>query len=46
MVLTGGATNVCDDSMPEEFEDSAESVLVVLESTDCLVMPEGFGVDL
>ncbi|KAH8999778.1 hypothetical protein EDB92DRAFT_1812895 [Lactarius akahatsu] len=35
-VLTGGATSVCDDSMPEEFEDNAESVLDMLESTDCI----------
>lgn len=33
----GGATSVCDDSMPEEFEDNAESVLDMLESTDLVI---------
>jgi hypothetical protein len=32
--------------MPGEFEDNDESVLLMLESTDCLNMPEDFGVDL
>jgi len=36
----GGATNVCDDNMPGTFEDNDESVLIMLESSDCLFMPE------
>lgn len=45
-MLTGGATNVCEDNMPEEFEENDELVLVMLESTDCRFMPEDYGINL
>ena len=32
--------------MLDPSEDDAESVLVLLESTDCLFMKDGFGVDM
>jgi hypothetical protein len=41
LVLTGEATNVCDDDMPDGLE-KVDTVLVGLEATDCLFLPKDF----